>query len=300
MDYITLSNTVRNLQKIFVKPNFTFPRYIPGVTTSPSFLRDVLFALCEYGSEVFVGESNGGYGSFLAVEAFKGHGLEEICKQTGATLVNLSSLNSAIYTKQIAGKEVSVRLPRFLVEDIALTISVPVLKVHAMTTVSLSIKNLWGCCPQDLRLLEHKDLSRKLALIAELVKARYGIVDATYGLDRHGPMDGDARFLGKFIAADNLWTLDCVCAEIMGFDPDEIHHLRVMSRVRGGAADYRAVRSNTDWEGNRWGFRLQRDLMDSLSFVCFHSNLLSKIVFDSPFTRPIYAMLGRKPRKRLT
>ncbi len=139
MDYIDLSKAIRGSPKIFVKPNLTFPRHVRGVTTSPDFLRDVLSLLSGYGSEVFVGESNGGYGSFLATEAFEGHGLEEICRETGTTLVNLSALDSAVYTKQIAGKRVSVRLPRFLVEDVNLTVSVPVLKVQAMTMVILSI-----------------------------------------------------------------------------------------------------------------------------------------------------------------
>ena len=46
------------------------------------------------------------------------------------------------------------------------SISLPVLKVHAATKVSMSIKNLWGCHPDTPRLLNHKNLAEKLTLIA--------------------------------------------------------------------------------------------------------------------------------------
>ena len=297
--YIGIEEELSAPRKVFVKPNFTFPRPVPGVTTSREMLEDTLALLSEEGAEVFVGESNGGYGSFTAAEAFAGHNLHEICGRTGAQPVNLSKETLENYSAVIGGKEVSVRLPPLLVKEVDFTISLPVLKVHAMTTVSLSMKNLWGCYPTDLRLLEHGELDRKLALISRLIRARFGIVDATYALDKHGPMDGEARFLGKFIASNDLVALDRRCARLMGFDPGKILHLRNLERYsasQGGTA----ATSNQDLADSNWEFSLRRDLIDSLSFACFHSDFLAKLVFDSPFTKPIYAALGRKPRRKLS
>jgi uncharacterized protein (DUF362 family) len=296
-DYIGLNNELRSPRKIFVKPNFTFPRPVSGVTTSRHMLEDILRLLGEQGAEVFVGESNGGYGSFTAAEAFAGQGLYDICRRTGAQPLDLSKEDMEEYSGIVGGRTVSVRLARLLVREVDFTISLPVLKVHAMTTVSLSIKNLWGCYPTDLRLLEHKELDRKLALISKLIKARFGIVDATYGLDKHGPMEGEARFLGKFIASDNLVALDVACTRMMGFDPDSILHIRNLKSYTS-LGEGKAT-SNEDLTKYSWGFTVQRDLIDSLSFACFHSDFLAKIVFDSPFTLPIYAVLGRKPRRKL-
>ncbi len=261
-------------------------------------LENILTLLSEGGAEVFVGESNGGYGSFTAAEAFAGQGLHEICRQTGAQAMDLSKEELEEYSSVIGGKEISVRLARRLVEEMDFTISLPVLKVHAMTIVSLSMKNLWGCYPTDLRLLEHMDLDRKLALISKLIKARFGIVDATYGLDKHGPMEGESRFLGKFIASNDLLALDTACARMMGFNPDKILHLRNLTSYASLSASPTAT-SNEDLTKYNWGFTLQRDFIDSLSFACFHSDFLAKIVFDSPLTFPIYTMLGRKPRRKL-
>ena len=297
-DHIGLDKELSTPRKVFVKPNFTFPRPVPGVTTSREMLEDTLALLVERGAEVFVGESNGGYGSFTAAEAFAGQGLFDMCKRTGAQPLDLSKCDLKEYSSTIGGKEVSVRLARMLAEEMDFTVSLPVLKVHAMTTVSLSMKNLWGCYPTDLRLLEHKELDRKLALISKLIKARFGIVDATYGLDKHGPMEGEARFLGKFIASNDLLALDTACARMMGFSPSKLLHLRELAEFTGQPLDSPTT-SNEDLTTYNWGFSLQRDLIDSLSFLCFHSDTLAKVVFDSPFTPPIYAMLGRKPHRKL-
>src|SRR2546427_1169560 len=297
-EYIGLHKELSATRKIFVKPNFTFPRPVSGVTTSRDMLEDTLRLLLERGAEVFVGESNGGYGSFTAAEAFVGQGLFDVCKRTGAQPLDLSKEELEEYSGEVGGKQVSVRLARLLVEEVDFTISLPVLKVHAMTTVSLSMKNLWGCYPTDLRLLEHKELDRKLALISTLLKARFGIVDATYGLDKHGPMEGEARFLGKFIASDDLLALDTACARMMGFDPNKILHLRNLASYISHSAGP-PVAANENLAAYNWGFTLRRDFIDSLSFACFHNDAIAKIVFDSPLTGPIYALLGRKPRRRL-
>jgi hypothetical protein len=111
-------------------------------------------------------------------------------------------------------------------------------------------------------------------------------------------MEGEARFLGKFIASNDLVVLDCTCARMMGFKPDKILHLRNLTRY-AGLSKNRMPMSNTNLEENDWGFTLQRNLIDSLSFPCFHSDVLAKIVFDSPFTLPIYAVFGRRPRRKL-
>ena len=123
-------------------------------------------------------------------------------------------------------------------------------------------------------------------------------MDATYGLDKHGPMEGEPRFLGKFIASNDLIALDTACTRMMGFDPAKILHLRNLTGYLSPTGNPKAV-SNEDLSRYEWGFTLQRDFIDSLSFACFHNDLLARIVFDSPFTRPIYALMGRKPRRRL-
>ena len=173
--------------------------------------------------------------------------------------------------------------------------------LRRLKSVSLRIPCVLGSHTSlncTLRLLEHKELDRKLALISRLIKARYGIVDATYGLDKHGPMEGEPRFLGKFVASNDLIALDAACARMMGFDTAKVLHLINAARFSNRSENSR-LESNQDLALYNWEFTLQRNFIDTLSFACFHSDTLARVVFNSPFTRPIYALLGRKPRRRL-
>src|SRR2546430_15109992 len=81
-EFVGLNKALDSSSKVFVKPNFTFPRPIPGVTTSPEVLEDTLRLLSESGVEIFVGESNGGDGALFSSEGVARHGRSEICKRT--------------------------------------------------------------------------------------------------------------------------------------------------------------------------------------------------------------------------
>lgn len=160
-------NIIRGDSTVFIKPNFTYPYYKEGITTNPGVLRILMGILKDRCDRVIVGESDGGNRSFSADAAFQGHEMFEICKETGVELVNLSKMPSIYVEERIQNKKVKVQLPKILLNDVDCFISVPVLKVHVMTTITLSIKNLWGCYPDTMRSLHHKHLSHKLALIAK-------------------------------------------------------------------------------------------------------------------------------------
>ena len=121
---------------------------------------------------MILGESDGGNHSFTADASFKGHNMPEICKETGVELVNLSNLPSRKVEGSINSKNISVTLPQMLLDDVDCFISVPVLKVHVMTSVTLSMKNLWGCNPDTMRCLHHKNLNEKLALITKVLNSK--------------------------------------------------------------------------------------------------------------------------------
>src|SRR2546430_4882181 len=124
-EYIGLQNELSTARKVFVKPNFTFPRPVRGVTTSREMLEDTVALLSERGAEVFVGESNGGYGSFTAAEAFAGQGLHDVCRRTGAQAMDLSKEELEEYSEVIGGEEGSDRLARLLGEAVDFSHSLP-------------------------------------------------------------------------------------------------------------------------------------------------------------------------------
>lgn len=288
LEFVKWDSYVNRKSRVFIKPNFTFPRYKEGITTSPALLKNLLELLKGRAGAVTVGESDGGNHSFTADEAFEGHGMPAICREAGAELVNLSLLPSEIITGEIGGKKVSVKLPRLLLEEIDCFISVPVLKVHTMTAITLSIKNLWGCNPDTMRCLEHQTLNLKLALIAKTVKPRLVIIDGTYGLDGHGPMFGEAKKLDLIIVADNPVAADALGAALMGIPVKRAGHILVAEKAGVGSTDPNRLVVNEGWEQHKMHFSSKKTPVDMLSRLLFMSDALARVVMASPMTPIIY------------
>lgn len=291
LGHIQWRQIIRTDDHVFLKPNFTFPSYRYGVTTSPCLLEALLGILKNRASEITIIESNGGNNVFTADEAFRGHGIPKLCKEFGIDAVNLSDCPSTKAKDKIGSRTVEVSVPRFLPNEVDCFVCVPVLKVHAMTLVSLGIKNLWGCHPNPMRCLYHEDIDKKLALLTKLWNPRICIIDGTYALDGHGPMFGQPVEMNLLIVGNNVVASDSVGASVMGFDPHHIKHIRVASEEKLGPIDLRSIRVNTDWRRFCRVFSFKRTPLDYLSLVPFHSELLAKIIFNSPFTSGIRRMV---------
>jgi len=293
LENIGWENIVRGDSTVFIKPNFTYPYYKEGITTNPKVLQILLEILKDRCDRVIVGESDGGNRSYSADEGFKGHGMFGICKETGAELVNLSSVPSVYVEERIQNKKVKVQLPELLLNDIDCFISVPVLKVHVMTTITLSIKNLWGCYPDTMRSLHHKHLSQKLALITKTVNPQIALIDGTYALDGHGPMFGTPKRQDLLIAANNPVVADGLGSRIMGVPPSQVDHIMVAEREGLGTTDLTDVAVQGSWEEHQQQFSINRTLIDRLSVLNFKSELLPKMVFDSPLSPYIFKITDR-------
>lgn len=292
LEFINWDKYIDKKSRVFVKPNFTFPYYKEGVTTSPQLLKYLLEILKSKAVTVILGESNGGNHSFTAEQAFEGHNMYQICQETGVELVNLSKLPSRFVEDKIQGKRVKVQLPKLLLEEIDCFISVPVLKVHVMTTISLSLKNSWGCIPDTKRCLHHQNLPYNLALIAKLLEPKIVVVDATYALNKHGPMYGEPIKTNLILAADNPVVADALGARIMGFSPQRVDHIVVAERAGLGSTNLEDAEVNQHWEQYHRQFQIEKSLIDRASSLLFHSDALAKLVMSSPLTPVIYKIAG--------
>lgn len=290
LEFIKWKKYVKSDSTVFIKPNFTYPFYKKGITTSPHFLKILLGILKDRADNVILGESNGGNNSFTADDSFKGHHMPEICKSTGVELVNLSKLPSRFVKDDIQGKKVKVQLPNLLLDDIDCMIPVPVLKVHVMTNVTLSIKNLWGCYPDTMRCLHHQNLNEKLTLINKVLKPSIVVLDGTYALDGHGPMYGDPKKIDLIMSSNNSVAIDSIGTRVMGIPLEKALHILTAEKEGLGTTNLNNIILNKDWENYQMHFDVNKTLVDNLSTLLFKSETIAKIVMDSPITPVIYSM----------
>lgn len=292
MEAVKWTDQISQGDTVFVKPNFTFYEHRPGVTTSPNVLRELLHVLTSRAGKVIVGESDGGNHSFTADQAFKGHGMPEMCAELGAELVNLSTLPAVDVEETIQGVKVKVQLPKLLLDEVDCFVSAPVLKVHAMTHVTLSMKNLWGCYPDTMRGLHHSHLSEKLTLITKSVNPKLVLIDGTYTLDNHGPMYGTAKRTDMLLSADNPVVSDALGTAIMKMHLKKAKHIVTAEKEGLGTTDLSKVYLPQGWQKYCIQCQVRRTFVDNLSSLLFKSDLLAKIVMDSPLKPVIYGIAG--------
>lgn len=292
LEFVHWRESLKKDSVVFIKPNFTFPYYKEGITSTPALLQSLLALVKERGSRVIVGESNGGNHSFTADAAFKGHGMYKTCSELGVDLFNLSNLPSRFVEAEVQSKKVKVQLPKMLLDDVDCFISVPVLKVHVMTGVSLGIKNLWGCYPDTMRCLYHQNLDRKLALMAKLLNPKITVIDGLYALDGHGPMFGEPKKTDLILASNNVVTADALGARIMGIPLENAKHIWTAEKTGVGTSSLENAIINTDWKLYEHHFQVRKTLIDSASSLLFSSHTAAKLVMDSPITPLIYGVAG--------
>src|SRR5665647_1411691 len=286
LEFIQFKDIVDSNASVFIKPNLTDRLHKPGITTTPLMIRSVVNAIAPRVGRVIIGESDGGNYSFTADASLQNHQVYDIAKEyENVDVVNLSKLPRKTMTGEVCGKRVQVELPNLLIEDVDCLISLAVFKTHAMTHGSFSIKNLWGCYPDPMRLLYHKNLDYKLALINKEVKNRIQILDGFWALDGHGPMEGTPVATNKVLIGNDPVAIDSSAAYIMNLDQSKMTHLRIAEQFGLGTTNFAEIAFNKDISMERLSqFTPYKVKLDYLSSLFFKSELISKVVLSSPLT----------------
>ncbi|MBI4634955.1 MAG: DUF362 domain-containing protein [Candidatus Rokubacteria bacterium] len=304
LEWLGIRDLLRGKRSIFIKPNLTWPDPTPGVTTTPAFIEAAVLALRDYGVDITIGESDGGYHSYKAEEAFAAHGLYDLMTRYGIHVENLTKLPAVICRQEVDGREVTVELPRLLIEETDFFITMPVPKVHAMTGLSLGFKNQFGCIPSPMRLRYHPDFAHTIVAVNMLLRPRLALFDGTYFLDESGPMAGKAVAMNLLVAATDIGSGSRACAEIMGIDPWTVRHFVVARRVGLFADSLAGVRLNeppSKFFSHR--FTLERSLLSEFTRRMFRSRIGTRLVYDSALADPLhealYILREFRPVKRL-
>jgi len=220
LEALDWKSIVKPNDQVVIKVNGTHFTYLEGLTTTPELVYEFVRLLKTRAGEVIVGESN--LQRVSAEEALMGCGIQKAAEKAGARVVNFSSLpmRSDIEGEYMRGTP----LPK-LYSDCDVFCSMPVFKTHKLTGVTLTLKNHFGCHPDDLRLKHHGDIHKVLSDITGYIKPRLVVMDGRIGLESDGPIAGLPKKLGLLLTSTNCVAADSTACRIMGFDPSEIKHI---------------------------------------------------------------------------
>ncbi|MGA8905201.1 MAG: DUF362 domain-containing protein [Candidatus Bathyarchaeia archaeon] len=236
---------ITNADKIAIKINLC--DYRPpetGATTHPVFL-DAFLGYVKSGNpsaKISVVESDASRARPDLIRNWLG--ITQILDKHGVEWVNLSK--GKWVRKKVKGlKFRSIKVPETVLTADTL-VSMAKLKTHSLTTISCSLKNIFGCILTPNKIKFHDFLDQAIVDACTLMRPQLSIVDGIIGLGGpKGPVDGIPIHAGLVLAGLDPVAVDAACATTMGLNPHRIGHLRAAERAGLGSLKFTSVPEGT-------------------------------------------------------
>ncbi|MCD6184233.1 MAG: DUF362 domain-containing protein [Deltaproteobacteria bacterium] len=229
-------NKLKKGDKVFIKPNIVFwSRNVAmppwGVITTTRVVEDVLRQVIKKNpGEIIIGEgtiTSDPKDKETPAHAFETLGYNELARKYGAKIIN-------VFDKKFCPVDLGGGISLNMAEDLInadFVISLPVLKTHAQTKVSLSMKNIKGCLNMESRKLCHSadmvhDLDFHVSQLVNALPESCTIIDGIYTLERGPAYTGNAKRSNIIIASSDLLAADITGAALLGFNPEEVPHIK--------------------------------------------------------------------------
>ena len=247
-----LGNLIKKGETVLITPNYAVPMGSDtGATTNPEVVVGVIEVAKEAGPrEIIVAESS--VVGFDAGKVMSELGVKQMFEKAGVKVLNLDEdQNDAVEKKVVQGKLLKkIKIFRPAAECDVL-ISVPVLKTHIYTGVSLGMKNLKGTLPDVQKKMFHRvgvrkkteedfELDRCIADMMTVHHPDFTVIDGIVGQEGFVPGSGVCGTpvkMNTIIAGNDFVAVDAMGAYIMGRNPLQVNHIRYSHEMGLGEAN---------------------------------------------------------------
>ena len=224
-------------KSVLLKPNLV--DYIPGahINTHPLLVAAAAECFKRLGARsVVVGEGPGHQRDTYLVLYESG-----LLEQLSRVSVRFLDLNRDCVIKRKLRADYSglhgIWLPRAVLEA-DFIVSMPKIKTHHWSGVTLGMKNMFGVVPGveygwPKNILHWKGIERCIVDICATVPIHFVIADGVVAMEGNGPLAGSPRSLGKLVLANDYVAADATCARLMGFVPERLPHITAAAQFLG-------------------------------------------------------------------
>lgn len=195
-----------------------------GVDTHPELVGVLIEWLYDHGAEeIVLGEGTGFFNKpdkFKELEEKSGYG--ELSSKMGLEFINLQYIERDDYEWEFG----TLKLPKILKTHEY--INLPSMKTHALTTVTLALKNQKGLLLlQDKQDFHKNGLHEQIKALYRIISPDLTICDGIYAVQGDGPTvpPGKTIQANLLIGGLDAMEADVATAKIMGFDISKIKHL---------------------------------------------------------------------------
>jgi uncharacterized protein (DUF362 family) len=228
---------------VLLKPNVVHPSPSGSGTITDARVTEAVARLVleRNPGRVIVGEgSSVGYdfpGRRDTMTCLEASGTAEVVRRLGLELVDLNRDERV----QVHAEGAYV-MPDFAVARTAweaeFIVDLPVVKTHVRTGITCGLKNIKGVLPGDEKKRSHRmGLDRAIVDLNRVMRPHYTVVDAIVGVQGTHTRPEDRVPLGCIVAGADVVAVDAVCAAMMGFNVEQIHHLQLAAEAGLGVAD---------------------------------------------------------------
>jgi uncharacterized protein (DUF362 family) len=117
-------------------------------------------------------------------------------------------------------------------------VSMPKVKTHHWTGVTLSMKNMFGIVPGcrygwPKNILHWAGIHESVIDICATARPHFVIADGIVGMEGDGPLNGTPKHLGMVLLADDPVAADARLARLMNIEPSRIAHIQQGSLFLG-------------------------------------------------------------------
>lgn len=242
------ANLIKDGKTVLIKPNIVSARASPdtGIITDPRVLEATIKIIKESVSNVTVnvGENTAGGASRMAFQsgtpmgdAIRRAGVDEIIPFDECPLVTVKIRDAKNWYEW--------QIPKAVL-DCDVYISIPKLKGHMVSQVTLTLKNAMGLLRhEDMQARHRSDLYQMIVDINKARKPDFAIVDAIHGLayDHASRYPEHALTYNTLIAGTDAVAVDAVGGYLMGWNNParEITILRIAQHDGLGVADMNKI-----------------------------------------------------------
>jgi len=210
---------VKKGDRVLLKPNLlTSGRVGKECITRPEIVYCVAQLVQEAGGKPFFGDSPA-FGSAMGVA--KANGYLPMMEELNLPIVEFHGQRY----ETVSAAFNHLRLCKEAMEA-DVVINLPKLKSHMQLTLTMGVKNLFGCVPGKMKAWWHmeagKDEKRFGEMLVETARAinpDLTILDGIIGHEGNGPSGGEPRQLNVLGASSNVFALDRSMVEILNVDP---------------------------------------------------------------------------------
>ncbi len=214
-----MESFVKPGSRVLLKPNLlTGSRPTKECVTRPELVYCVAQMVQAAGGKPFLGDSPA-FGSAMGVA--KANGYLQLLEELNLPIVEFHGQRY-----QTVSEEFNHLLLSKEVIDADVVINLPKVKSHAQLTLTLGVKNLFGCVPGKMKAWWHmeagKDSARfgqMLVETARTINPNLTIIDGIVGHEGNGPSGGEPRPLGILGASSDVFALDLALVEILNVNP---------------------------------------------------------------------------------